>query len=354
MKYLITGGAGFVGGNLATRLASEGNSVLCIDNLSRRGSENNLKRFLNHKNIAFKHCDIRNREDLYDIKFNPDVVLECSAQTTAVDGYQNPMYDFTNNTIGVVNILEFCRKNNSGIIFWSSNKAYSGDFCNSIPMVESDTRFTWDSDKAESVRGWTPFGFNEEGDLNGGGHTIYGVTKNAADLLVQEWSSAFGIPAVINRFSCLYGPHQFGKVSQGWMVWFALAKKLDLDLHYYGFNGKQVRDCLHIDDLYRLISKQSRSISTHYGDYYNVGGGIDNTTSILEFNNFLNESMPGEHRDVKLSEPRNSDQKIYISDIRKVSKDFGWSPEISIKEGMRTVLSWIEDSNEDFSWMKRG
>jgi len=354
MKYLITGGAGFVGGNLAIKLASDGNKVLCIDNLSRRGSENNLRRFLNHKNITFKHCDIRNREDLYDIKFNPDVVLECSAQTTAVDGYQNPLYDFTNNTIGVVNILEFCRERGSGIIFWSSNKAYSGGFCNSIPMIENDTRFKWDESKAQPVRGWTSLGFNEEGDLNGGGHTIYGVTKNAADLLIQEWSVAFDIPAVINRFSCLYGPHQFGKVSQGWMVWFALAKKFNLDLYYYGFNGKQVRDCLHIDDLYDLVSKQSTNLSRHYGDYYNVGGGVKNTTSILEFNTFLDNTMSGNHKEVKLSESRNSDQKIYISDISKVSGDFNWSPKISIREGMKTVVDWIEDSNEDFSWMTRG
>jgi len=138
------------------------------------------------------------------------------------------------------------------------------------------------------------------------------------------------------------------------MVWFALAKKFNLDLYYYGFNGKQVRDCLHIDDLYDLVSKQSTSLSSHYGDYYNVGGGIKNTTSILEFNTFLNDTMSGNHKEVKLSESRNSDQKIYISDISKVSGDFNWSPKISIKDGMKTVVDWIEDSNEDFSWMARG
>jgi CDP-paratose 2-epimerase len=352
MKYLITGGAGFVGGNLAIRFATEGHEVLCIDNLSRRGSENNLRRFLDHKNISFMHCDIRNREDLEAISFNPDIVLECSAQTTAVDGYHNPLYDFTNNTLGVVNVLEFCRKKSSGIIFWSSNKAYSGDFCNSIPMTEDDTRFNWDLSRAKEVRGWTKTGFNEEGDLNGGSHTIYGVTKNAADLLIQEWSVAFNIPAVINRFSCLYGPHQFGKVSQGWMVWFALAKKFNLDLYYYGFGGKQVRDCLHIDDLHSLISKQSNSIDSHYGDYYNVGGGIENTTSILEFNNLLNELIKGQHKKIKNSESRKADQKIYISDITKVCKDFNWNPQIGIEKGMETVIKWIDDEKEDFSWMK--
>ena len=120
MKFLIIGGAGFVGGNLAVKLARAGNEILCVDNLSRRGSENNLKRFAREKNIAFMHCDIRNKEDLDKISFYPDIVLECSAQTTAVDGYQYPIYDFTNNTVGVINVLEFCRSRNSGLLFLTS------------------------------------------------------------------------------------------------------------------------------------------------------------------------------------------------------------------------------------------
>lgn len=351
MKYLITGGAGFIGGNIAVKLATDGHEIFCIDNLSRRGSENNLKRFLDHKNIRFEHCDIRNKEDLRRIDFNPDVTLECSAQTTAVDGYQNPIYDFTNNTTGVINVLEHCREKNSGLIFWSSNKAYSGDFCNSIPTFESDTRFKWQD--VGNLRGWTKLGFNEEGDLNGGNHTIYGVTKNAADLLIQEWSVAFDIPAIINRFSCIYGPYQFGKVSQGWIVWFALAKKFDLDLSYYGFEGKQVRDCLHIDDLYDLILKQSNMLPDHRGSYYNVGGGIENTTSIRELNDLLDKLIPGDHKKVKISNLRRADQKIYISDITKVSRDFDWSPSIDLRSGIDTVIDWINDEREDFSWMKR-
>ena len=351
LNYLITGGAGFVGGNLAIFLSNLGNSVLCVDNLSRRGSENNLKRFREFSNISFQHCDIRNKEDLEQINFKPDVVLECSAQTTAVDGYTNPMYDFTNNTVGLVNVLEFCRKNNSGIIFWSSNKAYSGDFCNSIPMRETDTRFEW-SEKKYISRGWSPLGFNELGDINGGNHTIYGVTKNASDIIVQEWASAFKMPAIINRFSCLYGPHQFGKVSQGWVVWFALAKKFGIDLKFYGFKGKQVRDCLHIDDLCSLILKQSLNIDSHFGSYYNVGGGINNTTSVLELSNTLDSIFKNKENIIKCEPQRKADQKIYISDITKVSRDFSWNPEISLDKGIKTVVDWIEDPDEDFSWVR--
>ena len=226
MNILITGGAGFVGGNLAVYFAERGHEILCVDNLSRRGSEINLARFRKFKNIRFKHCDIRCVEDFLNFdEFNPDIVYECSAQTTAIDGYRNPAYDFSNNTVGAYNVLEYCRRKSAGLIFWSSNKAYNGEFCNSIPMIEKETRLEWDLSKKTVVRGWTPLGFNEEGNINGTSHTIYGVTKNAADLMCQEWSKAFDIPVVVNRFSCLYGPNQFGKVGQGWIVWFAIAKK---------------------------------------------------------------------------------------------------------------------------------
>ena len=117
MKILITGGAGFVGGNIAMHMSRLGHDILCMDNLVRRGSEFNLHRFLNNKKIRFIHGDIRNPEDFDRLNFVPDAVLECSAQTTAIDGYHNPMYDVTNNTTGLINVLEFCRKNNAGLYF---------------------------------------------------------------------------------------------------------------------------------------------------------------------------------------------------------------------------------------------
>ena len=354
MKILITGGAGFVGGNLATKFADEGNEVLCLDNLSRRGSENNLTRFLNYPRIKFVHGDIRNSEDLDRVSFNPDVVLECSAQTTAIDGYDHPIYDYTNNTHGVINVLEFCRKKNAGLIFWSSNKAYSGDLCNSIPVTETDTRLVWTPPDDFSLQGWSQKGFNEKMDLNGGNHTIYGVTKNAADLICQEWSSAFDIPVIVNRFSCLYGPNQFGKVSQGWIVWFMLAKKFGIPLSYYGFGGKQVRDYLHIDDLFRLIYTQCLTIDNHTGSYYNVGGGVNNTTSVLELSNLLDESgfFADDVADVAHAKERKADQQIYISDISKVSNDFMWKPEVKLDNALKKIIIWINSDNNIKNWMK--
>ena len=347
MKILITGGAGFVGGNLAIKFANKGDQVVCIDNLARRGSENNLSR-LSKAGVKFIHADIRNNEDLDSIKFNPDVVLECSAQTTAVDGYNNPMYDFTNNTAGLVNILEFCRKRSSGIIFWSTNKVYNGNLCNLPPVIEKDTRFEW-SNPDFMLSGWSMNGFNENLSIDGGNHTIYGVSKLSADLFCQEWSSAFDVPVTINRFSCLYGPHQFGMVSQGWIVWFVLAKLLGKQLTFYGFNGKQVRDYLHIDDLFDLISLQIYSLRSKKCSVYNVGGGCKNTVSVLELSQKL-DKMLGIESTINRGKPRREDQKIFISDISKVSKEHGWSPKISLDDGLSDVVNWLK--SDDLSWLK--
>ena len=350
MKVLITGGAGFVGGNIAVHMSSLGHEILCMDNLVRRGSEFNIKRFMNYDNIKFIHGDIRNKEDFDRLNFSPDLVLECSAQTTAIDGYNNPMYDITNNTIGLINVLEYCRKHSAGIIFWSTNKTYSGDLCNAPPVVEKDTRFEWDLSQNFNLKGWTRYGFNENMDLNGGNHTIYGVTKSTSDLFCQEWASAFNVPVIINRFSCIYGKHQFGMVSQGWIVWFVLAKHFGLDLTYFGFKGKQVRDCLHIDDLVSLIEKQAENINHHSGSYYNVGGGYKNTISVHELNTLLDNMMNTKTKIIHKPQ-RLADQKIYISDIRKVSKDFNWAPKKSLGPSLYDIIDWVVQNEKDLEFL---
>jgi len=341
-KILITGGAGFVGGNLAIKFTEIGHEVVCFDNLVRRGSELNLNRFKQH-NIRFVHGDIRNPEDFIGLGFKPDIVLECAAQPTAIDGYKNPYFDLTNNTYGLVNVLEFCRKNNSALIFWSSNKVYSGDLCNSVPVVEGETRFRWKEDDTFKLRGWSKDGFNTKLDLNGSEHSIYGVSKVAADLICQEWSGAFDIPVIINRYSCLYGPHQFGKVSQGWITWFIIAKILEQQLTFYGFKGKQVRDYLHIDDACDLTLKQINDINNHKGSYYNVGGGINNTVSILELNSLL-DKMLGVDNPVLHAASRRSDQIIFISDIDNVCNDFMWKPNRNFKDGLSEIIEWVQNN----------
>jgi len=348
-NILITGGCGFVGGNLAIRFANLGYNVICFDNLARRGSESNLRRFKDYKNIEFIHGDIRNQEDFNHIKLKPHVVLECAAQTSAIDGYANPVYDLTNNTYGLINVLEYCRKIDAGLVFWTSNKSYSGDLCNSVPHIEHSTRLEWDVNSDFKLKGWSPKGFSEELDLNGGQHSIYGVSKLAGDLICQEWADTYDIPVIINRFSCIYGPNQFGKAEQGWIVWFMIAKLLGKPLTFFGFDGKQVRDCLYSEDMCDLIQKQVEMIGSHRGSFYNVGGGMKHTTSILELSNRLDEMLNIKSYVDISSEQRRADQKIYISDITKVSTDFDWTPKKNLVTGLIDTLAWVKTNKGLFS-----
>ena len=356
-KILIVGGCGFVGSNLAVYFARRGHDIVCFDNLVRRGSEFNLKELSHYNNITYVHGDARNEEDFINLKNLTgrqkfSIALECSAQPSAIDGYSNPKFDVTNNLYGLVNVLEFCRKEGSGLIFWSTNKVYGGELCNSPPHKEEKTRLVW-SDPSFSLNGWSdPNGFNTDLNINGGDHSIYGVTKAASDLLCQEWADAYDIPLIINRFSCLYGPRQFGKVSQGWVVWFQIAKALKKELQFCGYKGKQVRDCLFSEDLCRLIDKQIKNIDEHRGSYYNVGGGKDNTLSLVELNSMMDGKMMVKSV-VRHIKQRRADQKIYISDIREVCEDFDWAPEVSLEEGLERSLVWVRENLEYLKYLYR-
>ena len=364
MKIVISGGAGFVGGHLAVRLARAGHDVVCFDNLVRRGSEINLRRIA-AAGATFLHGDVRCPEDFLRIPIKPDAVLECCAQTTAVDGFTNPMYDYTNNLGGLFNVLEYCRKSDAGLVLWSTNKVYSGEFCNFWPTIEKPTRFEWDEnfdyDSSWATPGVTHIergfsslrGFNENAPLNGNQHTVYGATKAAADILVQEWSGSFGVPTVVNRLSCIYGPHQFGKVTQGWIAWFALARRLGLPVSYYGFGGKQMRDCLFVDDLCDLIEVQLARLPEISGSVYNVGGGNENTLSLLELTQKIDRHRGISGPDpIVVAEPRKFDQKIYVSDISKVREELGWSPKTSLDRGLEQLFDWAFDPELDLSWTK--
>lgn len=342
-KILILGGAGFVGSNLAFYLKEKEFDVTVVDNLVRRGSENNLKLF-KQKNIKFIHGDIRNVEDFNNFPVS-DIVLLTAAQPSAIN-YTNPVFDITNNTLGVLNVLEWVRNNNSKLIFWSTNKTYSGNICNQIPMEINDSRYIW-SDSNFKLLGWDKNkGFNEDLSVDGKDHSIYGLSKINADLMIQEWSDAFNIESIINRFSCLSGPNQWGKAEQGWVAWFALAKKLGLPVTVYGYGGNQVRDCLFTPDINILIHKQinhllSSSDNKCYGEVFNVGGGIDNTISVnevikkLEINNVILDNNC-----------RRADQAIYISDITKVKDFFEWNPGITFDVGLQSINTWIDNNIE--------
>lgn len=341
-KILIVGGAGFVGSNLSIFLKKTGYDVVVADNLVRRGSEVSLLKF-KQNDIQFYHCDIRNKEDLFNLP-QVDIVLNCAAQPSAIN-YTNPEFDFTNNTKGLVNILEFCRKNKNPLIFWSTNKCYSGELVNSVPKTIKERRYVWNNDNFNLV-GWSKKGFNESLSVDGFDHSIYGASKIAADLLVQEWSDAYNIPAICNRFSCLAGPNQWGKAEQGWVTWFAIANELKLPIEIYGFGGYQVRDCLFSSDLNRLIQKQIQNIHKYKSKIFNVGGGLNNTLSINEAIDILESKNNKFSLISHKQENRRADQAIYISDISNVSKEFDWQPEKTIHEGYEEILEWVKENKQ--------
>jgi CDP-paratose 2-epimerase len=326
MQILITGGAGFVGANLALHLAQEGHTVQVLDNLVRRGSELNLPR-LRDAGVTFRHGDIRCPEDWDGLE--ADVVLECAAQPSAIDGYLNPKFDFTNNTVGVLHTLEFCRQHNAGIIFWSTNKVY--------PVSEVNRLANPSLNAGEDA--YTGHAIDEYCPLDGGDRSLYGASKIMADLMIQEWADSFGIPAVINRCSCLYGPWQWGKSEQGWVSWWVIAHRLELPLTYIGFDGKQVRDCLHIDDLARLISLELKQLKPG-ATVVNVGGGDRNAISLRECTRHT-QAITGCQVPLLVEEhPRRADFAHYVSCIARVEAIYGWSPQIGIEDGLRSVDDW--------------
>lgn len=330
---LILGGAGFVGANLAIYLNQIGHRVTVVDNLVRRGSELNLKEF-RKKSIRFIHGDIRNPEDFS--KFGKhEVVLLCAAQPSATN-YSNPTFDITNNTIGVLNTLNYCMSYGAGLIFWSTNKVYSAEHVNSDNLREEATRYLF--------KDLSFIGYNESTPVDGAQHSIYGVSKIMADLLCQEWANAFSIPCIINRFSCLTGIRQWGLPEQGWFSWFAIAKEFNLPIEIFGFNGKQVRDCLYITDLQELISKQIDALGNkqYYGEVFNVGGGIKNTISIIEAVNYLDKKKHTLYHD----QARRADHAIYISDITKVSNEFNWKPKVDPYQSYEEILEWVRSNKK--------
>lgn len=346
-SILILGGAGFMGSNLALHLTKLGYSVTVMDNLVRAGVENNLEEFKKHS-IKMVRGDIRNPEDFNKLEDIYDVVLLLAAQPSAIN-YSNPVFDITNNSVGVLNTLEFIRGSGAGLIFWSTNKCYSGRLTNSIPYMETDLRYEWlPTLKSDNLPiGWSPKGFNEQLSIDGKDRSIYGVSKAMADILIQEWSDAYQIPSIINRLSCQSGPRQWGLAEQGWVTWFAIANELGLPIEIFGFNGKQVRDNLYVGDLCDLIVKQIEKLPNYYGEIFNVGGGISHNLSLLEAIEIIEELNSKKFSYIKYNpKERRADQRIYISDISKVSSHFDWSPTTSVKNSYIQIIEWVKENKK--------
>ena len=334
MKVLITGGSGVVGANLAVYLSTSGMRVTVLDNLVRRGSELNLSR-LKEAGVEFYHGDVRCREDLFDghgkahSYLKADVVLDTAAQPSAIDGYKNPQYDFTNNVSGVANVLELCRAMDAGLIFWSTNKVYPVSAVHNQRILDGGDRLM------------SEFAIDEQTPLDGGDRSVYGMTKIMADLMVQEHADAFQMPAVINRFSCLAGPWQWGKPEQGWVAWWVIAHRFGFPLQYIGFDGKQVRDVLYMDDLCRLIELQIQQLHNSGAEVFNVGGGKYSSMSLRECTDMC-QMITGNRIPIEtVPAPRRADFAVYLSDTRKVEDRYHWYPTIFADDALERIDKWV-------------
>lgn len=331
-RWLITGGAGFIGCNAADTLLRAGHAVTVLDNLSRKGSENNLAWLREaHPDMLFIPLDIRDAGALNDAvaQAEPDVVLHLAAQVAVTTSVTNPRHDFEVNALGSFNVLEAVRQSRADpiLLYASTNKVYGG--MEQMDVVEHDTRYMY-ANLPDGNPESTPIDF----------HSPYGCSKGAADQYFRDYHRIYGMKTIVFRNSCIYGTRQFGVEDQGWVAWFIIAAVMGKPITIYG-DGKQVRDILHIDDLVRAFIAAADHIDTTAGQVYNIGGGMVNTMSIwCEFAPLLEKQL-GRSIAVGHGDWRPGDQKVYVSNIAKARRDFGWQPTISVEEGVERLVEWV-------------
>ena len=336
MRILITGGAGFIGVNAARHFIRNGWGVTIFDNFSRRGTEINLEHLKKDcPGVEVARGDIRHdRALLANETEKCAVILHLAAQVAVTTSVTDPQTDFDINAMGTFHVLEAARKSTRHpiVLYASTNKVYGG--LEHMPVVEGGTRY--------SFSGGVP-GVTEAAPLDF--HSPYGCSKGAADQYVRDYARIYGLKTVVFRQSCVYGPHQWGVEDQGWVAWFMIAGLLGRPVTVYG-NGKQVRDVLFVDDLVKAYARAIERVDVASGKIYNVGGGPDNTLSLLEFLELLKteEQMPLAH---SFADWRPGDQPLFVSDNTKARTELGWMPGVSPKEGVRRLGAWLKEHRED-------
>jgi CDP-paratose 2-epimerase len=339
-RVLITGGAGFVGSSLALLLAERRDAeVIAVDNLHRRGSELALPR-LRAAGVGFVHGDIRNPED-FDGLPAADLVIECSAEASVHAGYQGgARYLINTNLIGTVNCLDYARGHDSAVIFLSTSRVYSIEALRGLPLRRAGHRLILAP--GECGTGWSERGIAEDFPTRGP-RSLYGASKLASELLIEEYNSAYGLRTIVNRCGVLTGPWQMGKVDQGFFVLWAARHLYGGALAYSGFggNGHQVRDVLHIVDLFDLICRQIDGFDRYSGRTYNVGGGPAVSISLAELT-ALCAARTGNPLEIG-SDPttRPADIPYYVTDTAAISEETGWAPTRSVETILDEVFEWL-------------
>lgn len=313
--------------------------VVALDNLRRRGSELNLPR-LKISGVEFVHGDIRNAADL-DLPFDVDLVIECSAEPSVLAGLtSSPAYVLDTNLLGTLNVLEYCRRRSAAILFLSTSRVYPMALLNSMKLEEGATRF--EIADAQGIPGLSSRGVSESFPLTGA-RSLYGATKLASEMFLEEYRQAYGVPAIVNRCGVLAGPWQMGKVDQGFLVLWVARHVYGGRLSYIGFGGtgKQVRDVLHVEDLCDLVEMQIRRFEELDGAVLNIGGGRDVSVSLLELTDLCRAATGATIAIDAVAETRPADLPLYITDTSRAEAMLGWRPQRDVETLVRDTYDWI-------------
>ena len=338
-KYLITGGAGFIGSNYARRLIQRNEHVTIFDNLSRAGAPRNidwLKSQFGDDAFRLIVGDVRSADRIAEAAKEADVIVHLAGQVAVTTSVTNPREDFEANALGTFNALEAARLSgrNPVFVYASTNKVYGG--MEDVKVVEEATRWRY----AELEHGCPesqPIDF----------HSPYGCSKGAGDQYVRDYARIYGLRTVVFRQSCIYGPRQFGIEDQGWLAWMIIAAVTGRQITIYG-DGKQVRDVLHVEDLLNAYDAAIERIDVAKGQIYNMGGGARNVMSIwAEFGPIL-ERLLGKKIEVARADWRPGDQKVFYADTRKAKQELGWEPKIGLEEGIEMLFNWVKENRELF------
>ncbi|MDP2964466.1 MAG: GDP-mannose 4,6-dehydratase [Pelolinea sp.] len=338
-RYLITGGAGFIGSNYAQRLILSGADVTIFDNLSRGGAESNLvwlEKEAGKKSFQFIKGDVRNFEEIKEAAKEKETIIHLAAQVAVTTSVEDPRYDFEVNAGGTFNVLEAARLNKKQpiVLYASTNKVYGR--LEDLEIIEEPTRYQF-RDLKEGV--------DESRSLDF--HSPYGCSKGAGDQYVRDYSRIYGIPSVVFRQSCIYGTRQFGIEDQGWVAWFVIAALKKHPLKIYG-DGKQIRDLLFVEDLLDAYDLAINKITVSKGQVFNVGGGPENSISVwMEFSKILKE-VSGMDITVEYKDWRPGDQKVFISNVNKIHNELGWTPKNNVKEGLSRLYKWASENKDLF------
>jgi CDP-paratose 2-epimerase len=340
-RILITGGAGFIGSNLAERLLQTPKTqVRIFDNLSRAGVTRNLawlESMAKAGNLEFVEGDVRDAAAVSSAVSDVDEIYHFAAQVAVTTSLQNPVTDFQINALGTLNVLEAARLSGRRpfVLYTSTNKVYGA--LDSVPVVAERTRYRARDEAFRGVTEAQPLDF----------HSPYGCSKGTADQYVHDYARIFDLPTVVFRMSCIAGPRQFGNEDQGWVAHFLYSVLAGRPITIYG-DGLQVRDILHVHDLVDAMLKASAASSVTAGKVYNLGGGLDRAASVIEMLRAI-ESETGRSLHLAYKDVRPGDQPIYIADTTRLEGDTGWRPRYSIAQILDHIHCFWRDNQESIT-----